>query len=249
MPVDIQWAYEDSSRLWSNTEAISILDAALLLAGQDPLLWRQYDLKKREGYADEQIFRHSVNDLPHGATKAKFGFYFSSLSNAVTRSEIAHHLVCSHSPVVVLSMAAMEKGAKTGWDGTEFNVQLETDWGRTTVAVADLRTWLKATKAEPNFFLDQDWSQPGYLNPEHPYYSRKLSAAVLAWRAITQNFEKTKNLKPSVALRRWLIKNKSELGLNNKVTDTRKDVFYEIAGFANWDTKRGPQKTPTKKRA
>src|SRR5215467_5846449 len=60
-----------------------------------------------------------------------------------------------------------------------------TDWYRTTVAVDELRSWLKVRGIKTGFFFPTPEMGPDYLSSLAPNYSPKLAAAVEAWKAVS----------------------------------------------------------------
>ena len=121
-----------------------------------------------------------------------------------------------------------------------------TDWARTTVAVDDLRSWLKVRGIKTGFFFPAQEMGPDYLSPLAPNYSPKLAAAVGAWKAVSAapDLRQGKSVKQAIVI--WLRQHANEFGLSKEDGSPNEQGIEEVAKIANWDTKGGAPKTPTK---
>jgi len=84
---------------------------------------------------------------------------------------------------------------------------------------------------------------PDYLNPEHPRYTTKLAAAVLAWQAAGKTPDKPGKT-PKQTIEEWLRAHVAELGLINPDGTPNATGISEIAKVANWRPTGGVPKTP-----
>jgi hypothetical protein len=119
------------------------------------------------------------------------------------------------------------------------------DWNLTAISKKDLNRWLKARqKAEKrpsiNFFGDSSNNTADYLNPNHPRYSPKLAATVIAWQSVTD----TKGKTPKQALEKWLREHAAEYGLTDNEGKIIELAIKECAKTANWKPDGGAPKTP-----
>ena len=73
-----------------------------------------------------------------------------------------------------------------------------------------------------------------------PYKADELVIAVNAWQSAVAQYKKSKAMKPSYLIRKWLVENHPEL-------DERGAAFKRIVTVANWDSTPGPTKSPALK--
>jgi hypothetical protein len=114
------------------------------------------------------------------------------------------------------------------------------DWGRTTVAVSDLVTWLEAAGFRTGFFFPTATDAPDYLDPKNPRYAPKLAAAVRAWQSVTDAGGKH----PKQALAKWLREHAAEFGMTDDEGKPNETGIEEAAKVANWQPGGGAPKTP-----
>jgi len=119
------------------------------------------------------------------------------------------------------------------------------DWSKTTIAVSDLRDWLKARGLTADFFAAAA-RKPGYLDSDHPKYAPKLAAAVRAWTAVAEDEALHKGKSVKKALENWLEENAAVYGLLLTGGEINRQGIEETAKIANWDFKGGAPKTPTR---
>ena len=148
--------------------------------------------------------------------------------------------------------AAVIKGTLTTNIKTiDFDGLLDGNMRKISIDANDLKSWLSSRKVTTGFFFD-DNSQtigiPDYLNKNHPCYTAKLAAAVLAWQEVTSNDEYKNNGKsPKKNLINYLSENAKELGLlmtNGEINNTA--IEKQIAMVANWNVKGGASTTPSR---
>jgi hypothetical protein len=114
----------------------------------------------------------------------------------------------------------------------------------TTVAVEDLRTWLKSRGFERGFFFPMPKPGPDYLSHDHPNYSAKLAAAIQAWEAVSAELELRRGKSVKQALVVWLRQHANEFGLTKEDGNPNEQGIEDVAKIANWGTKGGAPRTP-----
>ena len=128
----------------------------------------------------------------------------------------------------------------------------DTDWYNpedlnpyyTTVAVKDLRNWLKSRGFKTGFFFPEpQQTEPDYLNELHERYSPKLAAAIEAWKAVSADPTLTANKTVKQALVIWLRQHANRFGLTKEDGNPNEQGIEEVAKIANWDAKGGAPKT------
>jgi hypothetical protein len=112
-----------------------------------------------------------------------------------------------------------------------------------TILVDDLRAWLKSRGFIRGFFFPEPQG-PADLARSHPHYSRKLEAAINAWKAVSENEELRRGKTVKQALEVWLRQHAGEYGLTKEDGNPNETGIQEIAKIANWDTMGGAPKTP-----
>jgi hypothetical protein len=201
-----QEASMDVLDYWRLCDELSVVQAALLIVGEDP--------SQFQDYIDTQHF----SNRPSGYDAAK-----AALINAIRGKRL---------PAKVID-AVDERGDSLG-----------TNWHSTTVAVEDLRTWLKSRGFEGGFFFPLPKAGPDYLSHDHANYSAKLAAAIQAWNAISANPELRRGRSVKQALAIWLRQHANEFGLTKEDGYPNEQGIEDVAKIANWDTKGGAPKTP-----
>lgn len=114
------------------------------------------------------------------------------------------------------------------------------DWGKTTVALNDVRAWLASRGVKTGFFFPTATDAPDYLDPGNARYALKLAAAVKAWQAVTD----PKGKHPKQALVKWLREHAAEFGLTDDEGKPNETGIEEAAKVANWQPGGGAPKTP-----
>jgi hypothetical protein len=138
----------DALDYWRLCDALSVVQAALLIVDGDPSEAQSYIEKEPPG------------NRPKGYDAAK-----TALVNAILRKTLP---------------ARIESGEEA------FGAP---DWHQTTIAVDDLRAWLRWRGFKTGFFFPVPEADPDYLSESHPNYSAKLAAAIEAWKAVSADAE------------------------------------------------------------
>jgi hypothetical protein len=118
------------------------------------------------------------------------------------------------------------------------------DWHETTIAIEDLRPWLKSRGIKTGFFFPASDADPDYLSEFHPNYSAKLAAAIEAWKSVSMDAELKRGKSVKQALVVWLRQHANEFGLTKEDGNPNEQGIEDVAKIANWDTRGGAPKTP-----
>jgi hypothetical protein len=138
---------------WRLCDELSVIQAALLIAGREPSADAQYKAEK------------SPHDkIPVGYEAAK-----AAVSNALRRGAISGRLI----PIYEYDINGNTCG----------EVVDSIDIHSSRVEVDSLRSWLSGRGLKTGFFFPEKPVAQDYLNPKHPRYAPKLAAAVFAWLA------------------------------------------------------------------
>ena len=217
---------------WRLCDALSVIQAALLIAGKDPSTTAAY------------VESWDVHERPIGYEAAK-----TALMNAVRSGRLK----------ATIRHEAWPRGwnEETDEDTRLFEVnvnesnriyyifKIEPDWKTTTIQVEDLRDWLKSRGYTTGFFFPlSSATQPDYLSPKNPFYAPKLAAAIHAWQHVTVNQALLDGKTPKQALEKWLRENASAYGLTKDDGNPNELGISDAAKVANWKMDGGAPKTP-----
>lgn len=141
--------------LWRLCDALTVIQAALLIVGIDPSNgeYGEYD-ENWELRPEFLNYRTAKVALEHAIRR------FVLDANVIFQGEPANEF----------------EGYKRGTDLI--------NWHRSTVEVSDLRSWLFSKGFTSGFFFPDRRRNADYLDPDHPRFAPKLAAAVHAWHAI-----------------------------------------------------------------
>ncbi len=179
---------------WRLCDRLSVVQAAMLIVGEDP-----------------GVPHHTRGEDPQGYCAAQV---------AVERAIRAEDL------------PAEDDGINAGYHAYY-----------TTVAVDDLRNWLRSRGFKTGFFFPEpQQTEPDYLNELHERYSPKLAAAIEAWKAVSADPTLTANKTVKQALVIWLRQHANRFGLTKEDGNPNEQGIEEVAKIANWDAKGGPPK-------
>ena len=216
----------ESLEYWRLCDEFSVIDAALLIVGEDPSISRDYT-------------QHlTAVSFPKGYSAAK-----TALINAIYGKRLNATL---RYPARVLLDGEYEKiGEKIFEQGKEFEIAIKDvpDWGQTTIKVEDLRAWLISRGFKTGFFFADHVDAPDYLDKSHSCYAPKLAAAVDAWQAIASDETLLDGKTPKQAIEKWLRENASRFGLSDDDGNPNKDGIEQISKVANWRPEGGVAKT------
>jgi hypothetical protein len=118
-------------------------------------------------------------------------------------------------------------------------------WRGTTVAVEDLRNWMRSRGLKTGFFFSEPRrTEPDYLNTDHEHYSPKLAAAIEAWKAVSADSALRVGKTVKQALVIWLRNHANKFALTKKDGKPNEQGIEEVAKIANWVATGGAPKTP-----
>lgn len=129
---------------------------------------------------------------------------------------------------------------------SDMNGNESTDLSRSYIFVDSLKSWLTEKGFDRGFFFQIDKKSIDYLDKNHPHYSPKLSAAVSAWEAVSNDATYQNNGKTTKQnLINWLTSHAAEFGLIKEDGEINNNAIEnQVAMVANWDTSGGAPKTP-----
>lgn len=142
---------------WRLCDELSIWQAALLIAGEDPASGNAY------------VENWSIHERPAGYEAAK-----SALSNAVIRGDIQARVV----PIYERDINGNECGEISGSIDIEKTV---------LSVFSMKQFLKKRGFDKGFFFPLGEDESPDYLSKENPFYANKLAAAMQAWKAVSDN--------------------------------------------------------------
>lgn len=221
---------------WRLCDEVSVIDASLLIVGEDPSISREY------------IENWDAQDLPQGYSAAK-----TALINAILGKRLNATL---RYPARCLSDDEYPKIGEQVYDknlGYDIAFTDVPDWKQSTIKVEDLKAWLISRGFKTGFFFADHIDAPDYLDKSHPCYAPKLAAAVDAWQALASDESRLDGKTPKQAIEKWLRENASRFGLSDDDGNPNKDGIEQISKVANWKPEGGAAKTkgnpPTPKKA
>ncbi|GLQ25778.1 hypothetical protein [Sulfitobacter pacificus] len=248
--------------LWRLSESLSVVDAAILIAGFDPsqhyndndgdrvkLTWQHEGFEPAfnalRGAIKTNKLRANLAHAMRGRQSFQHGDYFGdvdlgddehkvSFDMLIARNETVGYETTQYSGETKLNFAVENIINETG-----FCIWKEPNWNETTIDVNDLRNWLIERGVYPSFFFPSG-NRDSFSNPKNPRYSAKLACAVGAWEAVEKP-SRGKSVKKTI--QDWVQSNGVSFGLGEDgvVSPTAAE---EIAKIANWNPKGGANPTP-----
>ncbi len=245
--------HSNINHLWRLVDPVGVQDAAVLIAGFEP---KSVRFNGRQGAWFEDESGNEFTDETKWIETA-----ITALINAIVAGKLRAKIIHDSRPVtnadrqavvdlmdidVIYGTATLEDVADKDESLSgcrEYFIKDEINWEKTTVAVDDLRTWLKNHGVTEGFFFPSSSQStgPDYLDPTHPRYAFKLAAAVKAWEAYSEIPGRT----PKQTLTKWLNEHAHEFNLTDDNGNPKSNVIDEIATIPNWQTTGGAPKTPT----
>jgi len=218
----------ESLDFWRLCDEVTVIQAVLLVIGEDPA--------KLQSEVESRVHR----DRPVGYDAAK--------------AAITHAINSNRLPATIRRLSwergwEEDPGPDEKFDRDADNrgiiYKADPDWNLTTVAVEDLKGWLRSRGFTTGFFFpEDDLAGPDYLNRGDAGFSPKLAAAICAWGAVRGDSSATKGKTVKQALLIWLRKNADRFGLTKEDGLPNEQGIEEIAKISNWDMKGGAPKTP-----
>jgi hypothetical protein len=221
------------------------LDAAVLIAGEEPSYFRENHVNALASFLAqvttvETAIRRAIlkNNLAADIVYEAHGYLqpeHVSETLEVTQSWRAFLTLIVDEKVPVFTANGMLDLDKL----YSIYMHPEPDWERTLVRRDDLIDWLRERGIFPAFFFPSQ-PQGGVKDKEHPRYAEKLACAVAAWDAI-ETPAPNKSVKQTIAA--WVRANASEFGLVDEEGRPVETAVEEISKVANWRTKGGANPT------
>lgn len=141
--------------LWRLCDALTVVQAALLIVGQDP----------SEDGLEELVEVWEAHQQPTKYRTARI-----ALEHAIRRRALDANVVYNGHP-------------DNEFNGYQREIDF-INFSRTTIEVSDLRSWLFSKGFTTGFFFPDRRQEADYLDPDHPRFAPKLAAAVQAWLAV-----------------------------------------------------------------
>lgn len=200
--------------IWHLTEAVSLKQAAALIAGFDPAEIVSIT-------EDDDIYQ-------------KFPKYYPAITALI-------HAVKSKS--LAAEIEWIQEYDEEDYHPSAMMVNTdELNLENTIVEVDDLKQWLSDRGFRTGFFFPS--SMPDYLDPANDHYSPKLAASISVWEAVTSDTALIRGTSAKQAMMKWLRRNADKYGLTKDDGNPNEQGIEEIAKIANWDAKGGAPKTP-----
>jgi len=204
---------------WRLCDELSVIQAALLIAGEDPAKYQEWV----DGWKQD--------DRPTGYDAARAALTHAVLSGRLPATKVDHE-------------------AYQQWDGINDErvgcTPDEPDWGKTTIKVDDIRSWLADRGFIRGFFFPNSTDAPDYLDSNNSSYAPKLVAAIHAWQAVNSDPKYQNNGRHvKQNLESWLTAHAAEFDLVKSDGEINVEAIKnQIAKVANWQDKGGAPKTP-----
>ncbi|WP_375664773.1 hypothetical protein [Bartonella sp. CL162QHHD] len=205
------------------SQKITILQAALLIAGLNPLVCKFpgeyspedsyiYEGEERVPFDKIALFRAVYSDIVREAKEGKLRVEWYYLSD---------------------------------FEGFPLNEHPIAEYS--SVSLDDLKEWLLLRGKRPKVFFPEDNfaetkdQKYAFQDPTHPRYAPKLAAIVAAWEAVSEA-EGGKTVKGTLI--KWLSDNAVQYKLVDDDNLPREKLIEELAAVANWEPTGGAPKTP-----
>ncbi|ACP23930.1 hypothetical protein NGR_c01270 [Sinorhizobium fredii NGR234] len=243
--------FDKAMEAWRLPDELSVVDAAILITGNDPSAEHEvYDHKMRRAFLEQVTTGHRG-----------FEAAFSALRSAILANKLQARVVFSVD-VERAELRAVVRGSRQISElsgqllshcADAVSLQWEPDWKQTTVEVKELRRWLESRNHRPPFFFPTTETQPeprpkvrDFMDRTHLRYSAKLACAVAAWEALA-DLPKSKAVKDAIC--DWVAEHgeryakpgdRNGFGAAGKVTGSALD---QIASVVNWKPQGGAPRT------
>ena len=187
----------DKMDYWRLCDQLSIIQAALLVLGEDPSEQQSY------------VLSNSEQDRPDNFTAV-----FTALTNAV---------ICKKLKAEIHFIKELRLGASIE-DDCQYETE-NPDWDLTIILVDDLKTWLRGRGFKMGFFFPEAAVKPDFLDANHEKYSPKLAVAIGAWEAVNaeSNLTRGKTVKQALMLQRSKTPSRYEGSSHHPIPDVEFD--------------------------
>ena len=234
----------DPFDFWRLCDELTVVQAALLVAGIDP--------SSEEGVGCDD---RPVQEQPRGYAAAKAAMTHAARSGSLAvsvrhsarevgeadyQTAVDFHEIGEDAIRMGPDLQdALDEGEAISHNGV-FIYRVTPDWHLSTVRVDALREWLARRGLSRGFFFTNLSHQPEYLDAKHRRYAPKLAAAVRAWLDVADVPGRT----PKQSLERWLREHSAEYGLSDDEGKPNELGIQECAKVANWQPSGGAPRTP-----
>lgn len=232
-----------SMKEWRLSDELSVVNAAILITGNDPSTEREvYDPKMRRAFLEQVTNGHKGYDAT-----------FNALRSAILANKLQARVVFSvdvdaeelRAVVRVSQQLSQLGGQLVSACKDAVYLQREPDWKQTMVEVDELKRWLQSRNFRPAFFFPttETASEPipkvgNFMDPNHHRYSDKLACAVAAWEAITQP-RRGKSVKQTISA--WIKEHGAKYTRDGNPFSNQ--AREGIATLANWNPGGGTPRT------
>lgn len=253
---------------WRLADELSVIDAAILITGNDPS--EKEDVRDESGFIIGQQQRRDYDGYEAVFKALRLAVLSDKLRATVScRARDAFDVDCSYSVMGEVIPRRREVDAnfdevsvpfdtlirmsdfkvsvfsnrelKALHNATTLYVLKEPAWDETTVTVDDLKLWLSSKGLAPAFFFPQGRPE-GFRDEANPRYSPKLACAVAAWEAVRKQ---KPNLSVKGTIEEWARANAVRFGMVGRDGVPTTKAIDEVASVANWATGGGAVATYT----
>lgn len=220
----------ESLDYWRLCDELTIIQAALLTVGEDPSVDQEY------------VERWAPERRPKG-----YSAVMAALTHAIYSGRLPAQVQIDnekHRTLELFTTVGAELADGNVVTIEDLRVHRPLDIALSTIAVDDLKKWLRARGIKTGFFFPEVvMDGPDYLDGSHPNYAPKLAAAVEAWQTVTSTPDLLRNKTPKQALEKWLREHGARYGLTDDEGKLNEQGMADVAKVANWNTKGGAPKT------
>lgn len=247
---------------WRLADELSVIDAAILITGNDPAQWE--NVRDENGNCEgrsqcrdyvgyEPVFKALRQAILSDKLRATVTFrardrfeiddgYSVMGEKLPLRSEIDANAFEVSVPFDTLLRASdfrmsifSNRSLSTLSNATKLYVLKEPAWDETTVAVDDLKAWLSSRGLAPAFFFPQGRPE-GFRDSKHPRYSPKLACAVAAWEAVQHP---KPNMSAKATVEEWVRANAVRFNMVGPDGVPAAKAVSEVSAVVNWATGGG----------
>ena len=239
----------DPRFLWGLATDLSVVDAAILIAGGDP--------SEEDRVEDYNLMAEFRGPMWEKRTTNHPGFApaFSALKAATLTGQIATHFhytaIPSYDDVTfpidkfhIVTRERLSRYLDLGHLPVEnptgkLAIFQEPDWSETFVDVESLKSWLRRRGFTKGFFFNSDPpDQDAFMDKSHEHFSPELALAVLAWRALAEQQRFPRGAKAAVD--DWIDANPGMWKGDEPISGAAKE---RIVTLVNWKKGGGAPKT------
>lgn len=240
---------EDPMYLWRLVADLSIVDAAILIAGGDPSTGDYSsgstfdgDLVLKKRTMGHPGFLPAISALQcaieNGEIPAKL-HYGAKNGGGYSRKFEADYWVISSSSLEVAASDDWTSDTKDLIASEKVYVEREPNLEVSTVAATDLRNWLLGRGFTSGFFFPcVEPDAETFMDPSHDHFSPELALAVAVWRALAQDNRTNRGTK--TVIENWIKANRDAWKGQDALSTNAKD---RIVTLVNWRKSGGAPTT------